>query len=81
MVQRCHVAGKKLNFSGVRTSFTALDTISKLLHFGCLDFGSKVQYLTVFTMFDQISRSLSATGLSSTHRVLQNEKGNLVDIL
>ena len=41
MEQRC-LWLKKLNFSGVKTSVTPLDTISKLLHFGCFDFGSEV---------------------------------------
>ena len=72
---------KKLSFSEVRTSFTALDTILKLLLFRCLDFGSKVHYLIVFTIYCQISRSLSTTVLSCTHRVQQNARGNLVDFL
>ena len=73
---------KKLNFSGVRTSFIALDTILKFLHFDCFDFGSEVQYPTVFTMFGQILKSLSAaTNLSSIHCGLQNARGYLVDFV
>ena len=72
---------KKLSFSEVRTSFTALDIILKLLLFCCLDFGSKIHYLIVFTIYCQISRSLSTTVLSSTRRVQQNTRGNLVDFL
>ena len=80
MEQRCRVA-KKINFNEVRTSFTASDTILKLLLFRCLDFGSKVHYLIVFPIYGQISRSLSTAVLSSTHRVQQNARGNLFDFL
>ena len=78
--QRCHLAEKTEFYWSEEITYSFTYNIEAFA-FGCLDFGSEVQYLTVFRMFDQISRSLSATGLSSTHRVLQNARGNFVDII
>ena len=76
----CHVA-EKTQFQCKKDNIYSFRCITKLLHFGYVDFASEVQYLTVLKMFGQISRSLYVTGLFSNHGMLQNARENLVDFV
>ena len=65
----CNISATKLklSFAGVKRSLIADWRPKKHFEFGLFDFGSLCQKLLIFKMFGQISRSHSATCLSSTH--------------